>query len=556
MKKLNSIKNFILEKRNFLFIFAIVLFMLSLPLMQENTSVADDYLFHFSRIQSITDSLKAGIFPVKVHFPMANTCGYGTGLFYPNLFLYIPAIINLFINNIGLSHKIFLVIILTALFFISYASIKTVTKNHKTALLSTLLIMCSNGLMLNLYDRTALGELLGFVFITPIICGLYNYVHDDFDKPYILAIGFLGVANAHLITTLICIIFSVIYFLINIKSSIKNPKKVLKLVLTALIVILISTSFWLPMLEQLSFQEFKLSKPWTNIKDDAYNPIDLFGTGKFSLGLLITLCIPVLLYGLFDKQIEKHKKLFALFAILFMFLMLFSPFWEFTNNYSNIIQFKWRLLGITTILSCISIPIFIEHYSEILNIKFNYLCGIIFVFAMALSIFHMNDVVENHDSYSSDYISTIIYTIPESIGGGQEYLPVETNYNYLLANSFIMTADTGAKAAIAKEDFKCTFILEDYYNASSVEVPFIYYLGYVANITTPEGEVTPLSIEKSENGLLKLIIPDKLYGTINVWYDGTQIQNISYLISLTTILITAISFIVYKVIKHKKASKK
>lgn len=552
MKKLSIIKNFILEKKIFIFIFVIILFMLSLPLMQKNISVADDYLFHFSRIQSITDSLKAGIFPVKVHFPMANTCGYGTGLFYPNLFLYIPAIINLFINNIGLAYKIFLVIILTALFFLSYASIKTVTKNSKTALLSTILIMCSNGLMLNLYDRTALGELLGFVFITPIICGLYNYVHDDFDKPYILAIGFLGVANAHLITTLICIIFSILYFLINIKSSIKNPKKVLKLVLTALVVILISTSFWLPMLEQLSFQTFKLSVPWTHIKDDAYNLIDLFGTGKFSLGLLITLCTPLLVYGLFDKQIEKHKKLFVIFAILFMFLMLFSPFWKLTNNYSNIIQFKWRLLGITTILSCISIPIFIEHYSEKLNIKLNYLFGIIFIFAMALSVFHMNDVVENHDSYSSEYISTIIYTIPESIGGGQEYLPVETDYDYLLSNSFIMTTDTGAKAAVAKEDFKCTFFLEDYYNATSVEIPFVYYLGYVANITTLEGEVTPLAVEKSENGLLKLIIPDQLYGTINVWYDGTLVQDISYIISLATVLITAISFGVYKFIKYKK----
>lgn len=548
---MKDIKNFIIEKKNFLFIFAIILFMLCLPLMQEKSNVADDYLFHYSRIQSITDSLKAGIFPVKVHFPMANTCGYGTGLFYPNLFLYIPAIINIFINNIGLSYKLFLVIILTALFFISYTSIKSVTKNPKIAMLSTLLIMCSNGLMLNLYDRTALGELLGFVFITPIICGLYNYVHDDFDKPYILAIGFLGVINAHLITTLICIIFSILYFLINIKSSIKNPKKVLKLVLTAVIVTLISISFWLPMLEQLSFQTFKLSEPWTHIKDDAYNPIDLLGTGKFSLGTIITLCVPLLIYSLFDKKIEKNKKLFAIFAILFMLLMIFSPFWEFTNDYSNIIQFKWRLLGITTILSCISIPIFIEHYSRNLNIKFEYLFAIILIFAIALSITHMNDVVENHDNYSSEYISTIIYTIPESIGGGQEYLPVETDYDYLLNNSFIMTTDTGAKAAVSKENFKCTFFLEQYYNASSVEVPFIYYLGYVGNITTPEGQVTPLAIEKSENGLLKIIVPDNLYGTINVWYDGTPLQNISYIISIATILITAVSFGIYK-LKYKK----
>ncbi len=556
MEKINKLKNYFKDKKLFLIIFTSLLFMLCLPLMQYNVSVADDYLFHFSRIQSITDSLKQGIFPVKVHYDMANSCGYGTGLFYPNFFLYIPAIINLFINNIGLSYKLFLVIILSSLFFISYISIKAVTKDSKTALLSTLLIMCSNGLMLNLYDRTALGELLGFVFITPIICGLYNYVHDDFDKPYILAIGFLGVANAHLITTLICIIFSILYFLINIKSSIKNPKKFLKLILTAIIVTLLSTSFWLPMLEQLSNQSFKLSEPWTHIKDDVYYPIDLFGTGKFSIGIIITLGIPLIFYGIFDNEISKTKKLFAIFAIFFMFLMLFGPFWTLTNNYSNIIQFKWRLLGITTILSCISISIFSKHYSDKLHIQFDFIFAIISILAVAVSITHMNNVINSHDDYKSEYISTILYTIPESIGGGQEYLPVETDYDYLLENSFIVSANTGAKTAIAKENFKGTFVLEDYYNATSVEVPFVYYLGYVSNITTPTGEVIPLEVKKSDNGLLKLIIPEGVYGIVNVWYDGTTLQRISFTISITTLLVVIVSFIIYKIKKYKKASKK
>ena len=556
MKKLDNLKNYLNSNKNFLFIFIFVLFMLCLPLMQYKINVADDYLFHFSRIQSITDSLKQGIFPVKVHYNMANTCGYGTGLFYPNLFLYIPAIINCFINNIGLSYKLFLVIILSALFFISYISVKAVIKDSKTALLSTILIMCSNALMLNSYNRTALGELLGLVFITPIVCGLYNYIHDDFDKPYILAIGFLGVANSHLITTLICIIFAILYFLINIKSSIKNPKKLLKLVLTAIIVTLISTSFWLPMLEQLSAQTFKLSEPWTHIKDDAYYPVDLFGNGKFSLGIIITLCIPLILYGIFDKEISKSKKLFAIFAIFFMFLMLFSPFWNLTNEYSNIIQFKWRLLGITTILSCISIAIFVKHYSDKLNIKYEYLFTIFAVASAAICIINMEEIISNHDNYKSEYISTIIYNIPESIGGGQEYLPVETDYDYLLENSFIVSTNTGAKTAIAKENFKGTFVLEDYYEATWAEVPFVYYLGYVSTITTPTGEVIPLQVEKSDNGLLKLIIPEGVYGIVNVWYDGTQLQEFSYIISVVTILCVCMFTGIYKFKKYKKASKK
>lgn len=556
MEKFKKIKKYIEDRKNILFVFGIILFVLCMPLMQARISIADDYLFHFSRIQSITDSLKNGVFSVKVHTNMANSCGYGTGLFYPNLFLYIPAIINLFISNIALSYKIFTVIMLIAMIFLSYISIKAVTKDSKTALLGTILIMLSKGLMHNLYDRTALGELLGFIFITPIICGLYNYVHDDFDKPYLLAIGFLGVANSHLITTLICIIFAILYFLINIKSSIKNPKKFLKLLLTAIVVTLISTSFWLPMLEQFGVQKFKLSEPWTSIKDEEFYPIDLFGTGKYSIGLLITICVPMLIYGLLDKKVDRKVKPLIFLAIFFMFLMLFGPFWTLTNNFSNIIQFKWRLIGIITIVSSISIVILLKHYSKELNTKFEYIIIAIMCIAMALTITNMNNVLKNHNAYTGEYIETIIYSIPESIGGGQEYLPVELDYDKLQLNSYIAFLDNNQKIPVSKEGIRTTAYIEQGYKATFIEVPCIYYLGYVSNITSPEGIVTPLATQKSENGLVKVIIPDNLYGTVNVWYDGTKIQEISYFISFVTIIALCVVFGIYKYKKYKKASSK
>lgn len=546
MEKLNSLKKYIKSKKNLIFVFGIVLFILTMPLMQYRMSVADDYLFHLSRIQSITDSLKNGIFPVKVHNSMANSCGYGTGLFYPNLFLYIPAVINLFISNIVLSYKIFIVIILTMLFFLSYFSIKSVTKDSKTALLGTILIMLSKGIMLNLYDRTALGELLGFVFITPVICGLYNYIHDDFNKPYLLAIGFLGVVNSHLITTLICIVFAILYFLLNIKSSIKNPKKFGKLILTAIVVILISSVFWMPLIEQLSIQKFKLSEPWTSIKDDKLDPLDLFGNGKFSIGLIITVCVPLLIYGLLDKNIDKEIKQIAFFAILFMFVMIFSPFWEITNNFTNIIQFKWRLIGITTVISSISIVMFIKHYADEKNIKFDYLFIGIFAISIIYILVTMTNITSTHNTYKNEYIETIIYSIPESIGGGQEYLPTEVDYDNLLLNSYIACLDNNQQIPVSKDGIRTTAYVEKAYNATYIEVPFIYYLGYVSNITSPEGVVTPLAVEKSDKGLVKVIIPDNLYGTVNVWYDGTDIQRYSYFISLISVVIVCLSFGIYK----------
>ena len=254
MKNLEKIKKLFIENKLFIVISIALIFAVSMPFMQERLLCADDYQYHMARIQSLTDSLKIGIFPVKIHYKMANSFGYGSGLFYPNFFIYFPAIINLLINNLGLSYKIFIVVILSLLYALNYYSFKSVTKQHKTALLITALVFLSRCLSLNLYDRSALGEFLGFLFIAPIVCGLYNYVYDDFDKPFLLIIGFLGVFNAHLITSFICLIYAIIYFLIHIKTSIRNPKRFLKLIISAMIVILISAAFWIPMVEQLSVQ--------------------------------------------------------------------------------------------------------------------------------------------------------------------------------------------------------------------------------------------------------------------------------------------------------------
>ena len=242
------IKNFLKENKLILIIAFLTIIVASIPLLQKNLVIGDDYEYHLARIQSITDSLKAGIFPVKVHSELGDSYGYGSGIFYPNLFLYIPAIFELIGFDLILSYKIFIILMLCFMFIITFFSIKHITDENNSALIGTVLIILSKALILNLYHRFALGEFLGYIFIAPVIAGIYDFVYRDFKNPIYIFIGFFGLINTHLISTVICFCFCFVYCLIHIKTILKNWKKILKIMLVAVLVLISTCSFWLPMI--------------------------------------------------------------------------------------------------------------------------------------------------------------------------------------------------------------------------------------------------------------------------------------------------------------------
>lgn len=64
-------------------------------LLKEGIPFGNDASFHLSRVVSIAEGLKNGIFLPGVYADYFNGYGYGNGLFYPDFFLYIPSVLSL-----------------------------------------------------------------------------------------------------------------------------------------------------------------------------------------------------------------------------------------------------------------------------------------------------------------------------------------------------------------------------------------------------------------------------------------------------------------------------
>lgn len=68
-----------------------------------------DLTFHLSRILAIKDGLVTGEFPVKIYPGYIDGYGYANGLLYPDLFLYIPAVMTLLGLKLLTSYKVFFI---------------------------------------------------------------------------------------------------------------------------------------------------------------------------------------------------------------------------------------------------------------------------------------------------------------------------------------------------------------------------------------------------------------------------------------------------------------
>jgi len=93
-----------------IFIFAMSLFT-SLPLLSGSFALGgDDLLYHLSRIEGIKDGLLSGQFPVYIFPEALNGNGY-LNTMYPNLFLYIPALLRVLGVSYVAAYKTILIII-------------------------------------------------------------------------------------------------------------------------------------------------------------------------------------------------------------------------------------------------------------------------------------------------------------------------------------------------------------------------------------------------------------------------------------------------------------
>ena len=530
------------KKNWILFSLILIIVVSSLWMLTKGMPYAHDIAFHYTRLVGLTNSLKTGDFIALIHNSFYGY-GYANGIFYGNFYFYIPALLCVLGIPYMISFKIFYLLInaLTALSI--YFCTKSIVKDKKISLITTILYMFSMYRIIDIFVRGAMGEMLAFMVIPIIILGLYEIVYRDYKKWYYFTIGFVLLLLAHLISTALIAAFSLIFIIVNYKKLLADKKRILYLFVSGGVGLLLGAFFLFPIIEQKLHGSINIfvNGSYFQPRDEVVNllefilPTDFFN--KF-LGYSLILLFPIRKFISKNKLKEENKNLLR-FADILAILSIIAWIcttglfpWDLLNNTLEFIQFPWRLLIVATTFltfaNCIYIKILTDNKAKKV-LKYTYIVILVISF-VSISL------------YSVQYgIRKIQYNEfnDNEIGGG-EYLLSNTNLAELDYESPLYITNNPDLAVNVDKDGTSAIVSYkyNYQGDTFIEIPLFNYLGYKA---------VGADIETNDNGLIKLTNL-KPNGVVTIKYEMTNIQKISYMVSV----ISLIGFVGYLIIERKK----
>lgn len=550
---MNCLKNKTkIDITKFVIIPTIVAIIFCLPLLSGDIYTGYDITFHLSRLSGIRSSISDLQFPISVYTNKNYGFGYASPLFYCDLFLILPTLLN----YIGVDIRyIYILIVLIFNMAVCVTLLKLIynrSNNYINSIVVLLSFEFSTLHILDTYWRSALGTITSWVFIMIVIYFLYKIFEDKQTSNVIsicLGMAFAGILCCHNLSFFLMCFFFGLVCIFNFRNL--NKEIIICILKAVLVAVLLSSFFLFPMLEQMIDGDFMYSHytAWFKSNLTLKNIFNNFITSDldiFTPGIIATITTIIALFK--RKSISGLSYKLAIINIIFIFLSTDMSLLPYIEKLS-FIQFPYRL---SYIVICTSPFIFIDLIKNLTIPK-----TIIVVYVVLLSLnFYSACVLMYKDPEKVLYKDASVETLfgdnpkirwqyPELLNA--EYLPQTEDINYVTLNGCVMHSNL--------DDLECVFDRR----GSKIEVtlnnefddiimfPMSYYKGYSVYEIVNNKKIK-LETESEKYYKLVSIYSPKGEHTYITEYKGTIVQKISLVVSL----IAAISVMTY-LIKSKKA---
>ena len=542
-----------MNKIALLFILVASIF-ICLPLLSSHLDITyDDGIQHICRLMGTYQSIEEGqSFPV-IMSAFCNGFGYAWNLFYSPFTDFTP----LLFKWIGFSFtgciKLFVFIITFLTGLSMYQCVKEISKNSKIAIVAAMLYIVAPYRLTDMYIRYALAELTSFVFLPWIFLGLYRILYQKKKKDFLLAIGTIGLILTHTVITMYTAIFCFIYVLLHSKR-LKNKNVLKQLIVNLVFAIVITSFFWMPLLETKQSAEYEVFQPGRMERTEvlvAYklDITDLLFTkpdGGMSYEIGFLSLIGLALTTIAIKKMRKNKKQMAFLYKTYLFMLITGivfvvmtlkifPF-EHLPPIFKMLQFSFRMLEFSSFFFAVVAAINLGMAIREISIKDIGILGVALVILTAFFNTHLRYLEEFNENMLWPAVPVTAETGRVHAGMASfEYLPSNAFQN----RSYIETRDQSVKviqgsAQIENEQkqntnlsFKIQYVVEE----SLLELPYIYYPGYQVILQKEDGSKVELKTLETENGFVGVEIPVLEKATVQVQYTGTWIMKVSAVIS-------------------------
>lgn len=534
----------------------VVTIIICIPLFNKNLNIyRDDGIQHICRLIGTEQTIKEKQFLPMIMSNFCNNFGYSWNIFYSPLTAYAPLIFRIFSFSYTNCLKIFIFIVNLLSGFAMYKFMFKVTKNKNISTFAAILYVIAPYRLTDIYLRTAIAELTSFVFVPIIFNGLYTIINKE-EKSYLLSWGILGLILTHTIITLYTAILCLIYLLIFIKK-LKNKKVIINLLINLLFGLITSSFYWVGLLQHYFATSYEVFVPGRMEREEVlkYYKIDfyqLFFTRKeqimiYAIGLVsvIGLVLTPVAYKKISKDYKKLYTTFLIFGLILTFMTLTIFPFEKLPKILTMIQFTFRLFEFTSFFFAFVVAINYETIIKDFKLKDILILSAI---AMLLLIPYLNKL--DYDlRYSEDKLINGV-RVTKNTGrvhagmASMEYLPSKAfnNLDYLInrEDSIIVLDNENVKIneyTKNKTNIECTVSNID--KKTSIELPYIYYLGYRIYVNGKE-----ISYTESEKGFIQVSIETSMCenktAKIRVRYLGTNEMIIALMFSIIAIIILII----------------
>ena len=346
----------------------------SAPALKDTICLGHDSVFHLVRLCNLADGLAHGQLPVRIGGYTYNGYGAITSVFYPDVFMYIPAIMMNLGASLQYAVNVFFIIINAASAVSMYVAAKRMLNDEDAALCASILYTLSIYRISDVFSRYAFGEMTAMVFLPIFILGLWEVVFGDEHRWITLTLSASAIFMSHMLSTLICACTAMgvgVLFIVKIVRE----KRLLSIVKACAAAGLLCAFYLVPFV-LYSLQGIGAQALARDVVNDAISPAQLFllGSGElpvdprdrslstFSLeiGFPLLLGTVLALYVMMtaDKHDVQEKLVLFLASAGAMFAMAATTLfpWSYvrilTFELSDYLQFPWRMLMMTAALLC------------------------------------------------------------------------------------------------------------------------------------------------------------------------------------------------------------
>ena len=533
------------ESRGRLLLIAFAVLIASGPALKDTVCIGHDTTFHLVRLCNLADSLAQGQFPARLGTFSYNGYGAITSVFYPDVFLYVPALLMNMGASMQYAVNLFFIAVNAASAMTMYIAAKRIFRDAWMGACASVLYTLSVYRVSDVFTRYAFGEMTAMVFLPLFLLGLYEVVFGNRDRWLTLALGAAGIFLSHMLSTLICGATAVgvgVLFIVKIVREKRLGAIVKAAGATALLCAFQLGPFLMYSAQGIGAQSLA--------KDPAYFALHpaqllLLGAGELSVDpadsrlstFALEIGLPLLVGGLLALYVTaareerdargRYALLFAaagaLFAVMATTIFPWSHVRVLTRGLTDYLQFPWRFLMMTAALlslaggwGCVR---FARGHGEQMTLA-------MLALAAVCALPTLTDEARNSDyipfgeTVSPD-LAYVEYTIP-----GTETKPTKER-DVLTAGDVQLTAYQRDGARITAQ--VCA------QKGGAVSFPLFGYDGYRAAL---DGEEIAWTL--GENNRLTVELEAGMQGELRVWFAGRAAWRIADGLSLLAALALAV----------------